>query len=171
MPGAGSYSLDSAKIRLGGISPANPPVSFGLYADSSGAPTGAAPLVTFPTPSLPAGDPGNDYTLTPATSFTLQPSTTYWFVADGTSADTAGTGYWLTWTGSSKIISSNGLASYGGYYASFSKWDSSFDFDPGTTFDITVSGTSQNGGATPEPATMTLAGLALGAMILRLRRR
>jgi len=89
MPSGVPYTLDSATISLfiedlG----AQTAYSFGLFADASGNPDIATPLVNLTLPTLALGD--FNYALTPATPFTLQPNTTYWLVGSSSSLSSYG---------------------------------------------------------------------------------
>ncbi len=89
MPSGVPYTLDGATVSLyvqdlG----AQGAWRFDLFADASGNPDMAIPLVNLSLPSLALGDA--NYVLTPASSFTLQPNTTYWLVGASSSATSFG---------------------------------------------------------------------------------
>jgi hypothetical protein len=93
MGGGPDFSLDSATLRLSFVGIASFPgnvLQVSLYGDSGGNPSGPA-LVAFTPPAGTLSAPGangfTDYTLLPASSFTLQAGTTYWLVV---TSDTGG---------------------------------------------------------------------------------
>ena len=162
MPAVGSYSLDSARVALDIRDQANPPVNFGLFADSAGIPNGSA-LVTFVVPPLPSGGFG-PFTLTPSSGFTLLPSTTYWLVAQGVGTGAAVLG----WIGDTTAVGTSGIASSAGYYDSFSL-GSTQNIIRGGDLEFEVDGTLQGSAGTPEPGTIIL--LGAGLLTIWIRRR
>jgi hypothetical protein len=109
MPSGLPYSLDSAKVSLS-VSDltAQSAWSFDLYANNSGNPDMTSKLASFILPTLTTGQ--GIYTLTPASSFTLQPDTTYWLA--GSSSAASGIG---GWNYSSPGVTPTGLATNAGY--------------------------------------------------------
>jgi len=89
MPSGVPYTLSGATVSLfvedlG----AQTAWTFDLFADASGNPDLAMPLVSLSLPSLALGDA--NVVLTPTSSFTLQPNTTYWLVGGSSSSTSFG---------------------------------------------------------------------------------
>ena len=111
MPDNGlAYTLDSVTLRLRVTSGPFLGLLVQLFGDSGGDPIGPA-LVTFTNPSFPHGLA--NFVFVPDTSFTLQPSTTYWIAATGPGV-LPRSGF-IAWSASSILGTPTGLASSAGY--------------------------------------------------------
>jgi hypothetical protein len=127
--------------------------SFGLFADASGNPDIANPLVNLPLPVLPLSD--TNYSLTPAVPFTLQPDTTYWLVGSSSSTSSFG-----GWNRNDPSKTPKGLAASAGARSG----------NPPTTMSDFHNSFSIRGTPVPGPLPLLGAGAAYGAS-RRLRRR
>ena len=110
-------------------------------------------LLMFNAPP-PGGTTAQEYTFTPAGSFFLQPSTSYWLRATGV------TGGNYDWRGSSPAITPTGIATYAG--------GSRFTTNSGGTWTNSTTVNSFQLNEIPEP---TFLGLAPVAMLVLRRRR
>lgn len=154
MPSGVPYTLDSVVVSLlVDTLGAETVWSFGLFADLSGNPDIATPLVNLPLPVLPLSD--TTYSLTPAVPFTLQPNTTYWLVGSSSSASSYG-----GWNRNDPAKTPSGLAAPAGARSE----------NPPTTVNNFYNSFSIQGTPVPGPLPLLGAGAAFGAS-RRLRRR
>jgi len=149
LPAGQPFSLDSVTLRLD-RNDADATMQLDLFGDSGGNPVGP-PLVSFVIPPFPVGV--SDVTFFPATPFTLQPSTTYWLAATGSSPTQNG----IEWLASDPGITPTGIATSAGY-----RFNNTGVYPPtGVSMRLNtfqVNGTPA-GAVIPEPSTLVLLGM------------
>lgn len=152
MPAGLPYSLDSVTLRLG-RNDINAVMQLDLFGDIGGNPGGPV-LVSFTIPAFPLGI--HDVTFTPAVPFTLQPLTTYWLAATGSSPTANG----IEWFASYPGITPTGIATSAGY-----RFDNTGVYPPlgssGVFNTFQVNGTP----VVPEPSTLALLGMGSIALL------
>ena len=109
MPASQSATVGNLTVRLGNYASAADIPVFEIR-DHTGSTTAPGPnvLLTFTAPP-PGTATIQDYTFTPASTFTLAAGTSYWILMRGADAATS-----VDWRGSSPAIVPTGIATYGG---------------------------------------------------------
>lgn len=152
MPAGLPYSLDSVTLRLQ-RNDVDAVMQLDLFGDSGGNPVGP-PLVSFTIPAFPSGI--SNVTFTPAVPFTLQPLTTYWLAATGSSPTADG----IKWLASFPGITPTGIATSAGY-----RFNNTGVYPPlgssGVFNTFQVNGTP----VVPEPSTLALLGMGSIALL------
>ncbi len=167
MAGADAYLLGSVVLRLA-VSDTTETIGAALFGESAGAPTGTA-LVNFTIPAFSVGT--QNYTLLPDADFVLQPLTTYFLVAYGTSQGSS-TSY-IDWLAGFPAVVPTGLATYAGAFADNTGAAAVPPSQASSTINsFAVNATAVNTNAVPEPGSLSLlvlAAFAAGAAQFRRR--
>ena len=163
LPAAGQYQLDSVVLRLD-VGDATRTIAAGIYGSAAGVPSGSA-LVTFTIPVFTTGI--QNYTLLPDATFLLQPLTTYFLVAYGTSPGSSSS--YIDWLGNFSPVTPTGLATFAGAFAD----NSGAVTVPPTVASSVINSFAINAtdASVPEPSTLSMMALfALSAGAVRRRR-
>jgi hypothetical protein len=157
MPAATNATVGDLTVRLGNYAVATDIPIFEIR-DHTGSTTAPGPNVLL---SFNAPPPGTatiqDYTFTPASTFTLTGGTSYWILMRGADAATS-----VDWRGSSPAIVPTGIATYGG--------QSLFTSNGGTSWANSTTINSFHLEVIPEPSMLGLAGVGIIALTARARR-
>jgi hypothetical protein len=155
MPAGNAYFLDYVDLRLNYFNTSSVPV-VQIYSNASGVP--GSVLATLDAPPVVVG-PGT-FRFTPSSSFTLDPSTTYWAVVwnNATVANS------FQWFASSPSQVPTGLATNAGYRFSNGP-------PPPTGTSTTLNSYEVGGTVIPEPVSAATALLGIGAVAFLSRRR
>jgi len=158
-PGSISYTLTSIQAQVGGLS-GTLAMGAELVQDNGNTPAGGNVLTTFSFSTVGVSFENN--TFIPTTSgVVLNANTDYWFVLNYSAG--SGTYDW-NYAGVQTAAGPGSLGHYGTSFDNGSTWVID-NFGPGTPNLLQVNGT------VPEPATLSLAGLGLAALIAARRRK
>jgi hypothetical protein len=153
----GGYTLSSISLRMNWAEPVVQGFQLAVYNDSGGLPGTTVEVLTGDNNPVPAG------LYTYASSGThLNESTTYWIVASAASSSGLFANYFWDFTHSPTYLSVDGWQIATGssaalYDVSANQWKP-YPFDPNARMKFAV-----EGAPVPEPGTLALIGLALGA--------